>query len=32
MAHEGPRLVEWTDHAVVKAELLGITHSQHGRG
>jgi hypothetical protein len=25
MAHEGPRLVEWTDHAVVKAEMLGVT-------
>jgi hypothetical protein len=23
MAHEGPRLVEWTDHAFVKAGMLG---------
>ena len=27
MAHEGPRLVEWTDHAVVKAEMLGVTRT-----
>jgi hypothetical protein len=27
MAHEGPRLVEWTDHAFVKAEMLGVTRT-----
>jgi hypothetical protein len=27
MAHEGPRLVEWTDHALVKAEILGVTRA-----
>jgi hypothetical protein len=27
MAHDGPRMVEWTDHALVKAELLGVTRS-----
>jgi hypothetical protein len=27
MTHEGPRLVEWTDHAFVKAELLGVTRT-----
>lgn len=27
MAHQGPRLVEWTDHAFVKAELLGVTRT-----
>jgi hypothetical protein len=27
MAHEGPRLVEWTDHAFVKAEMFGITRT-----
>lgn len=24
MAREGPRIVEWTDHALAKAELLSI--------
>jgi len=27
MPHEGPRLVEWTDHAFVKAEMLGVTRT-----
>jgi hypothetical protein len=27
MAYEGPRLVEWTDHAFVKAEILGVTRT-----
>jgi hypothetical protein len=27
MPNAGPRLVEWTDHALVKAELLGIARS-----
>jgi hypothetical protein len=27
MGHEGPRLVEWTDHALVKAEVVGLTRA-----
>jgi hypothetical protein len=27
MVYEGPRLVDWTDHALVKAELLGVTRT-----
>lgn len=31
MAHEGPRLVEWTDHAFVKAEMPGFTRTDAER-
>ena len=27
MAHEGPRLIEWTDHAFVKADVLGVART-----
>jgi hypothetical protein len=27
MAYEGPRLVEWTDHTLVKAEMLALTRT-----
>lgn len=27
MAHDGPRMVEWSDHALVKAEMLGIARA-----
>ena len=27
MTRREPRLVEWTDHALVKAELLGVTRA-----
>jgi hypothetical protein len=27
VAHEGPRLIEWTDHAFVKADVLGVARA-----
>lgn len=27
MAPDGPKLIRWTDHALVKADLLGFTHA-----
>jgi hypothetical protein len=27
VAVDGPRVIEWTDHALVKAELLGMTRT-----